>query len=75
VSRLAAIGAEPRIVGYALAGADIHPAADAAAAHAAFAALDGDVACVILTAAAHEALASRLPERPYLLWAVLPDDA
>jgi vacuolar-type H+-ATPase subunit F/Vma7 len=72
MSRVAAIGEEPRVVGYRLAGAQVHVAADAADAEAAFETLEEDVACLILTPAAHSALAPRLPERPYLVWTVIP---
>jgi vacuolar-type H+-ATPase subunit F/Vma7 len=72
MSRVAAIGEEPRVVGYALAGVQVHAVADADAAKAAFAALEDDVACLILTPATHAALAARLAERPYMLWTVTP---
>ncbi len=60
------------MVGYGLAGVQVHAAANAAAAVAAFEALEENVACLILTPAAHAALAPRLSERPYLLWSVIP---
>ena len=39
---------------------------------AAFDALPDDVACLILTQAAHAALGPRLAERPGLTWVVVP---
>ncbi|MGE5131964.1 MAG: hypothetical protein ACM32E_03530 [Gemmatimonadota bacterium] len=50
MSRVAVIGDGVRVSGYALAGALVCPAADAAQARAAWAALPPDIAVVILTA-------------------------
>lgn len=72
MSRAAAIGEEVRIAGYGLAGVDVHAAEDAAAAVSAWEALPADVACLILSPAAREALGERLAERPRVVWAVLP---
>ncbi|HSD79550.1 MAG TPA: hypothetical protein VLB47_02775 [Solirubrobacteraceae bacterium] len=72
MSRAAAIGEEVRVAGYALAGVDVRAAEDAAAARAAWDALGDDVACVILTPAAHAALAGELDRRPFVVWAVMP---
>jgi len=57
VSRVAAIGAQVRVQGFALAGAVVHVAEDAEAARAAWDALADDVAVVVLTPAAARALA------------------
>jgi hypothetical protein len=73
VSRVAAIGEEARLAGYALAGLELHAAGDDGEARAAWRGLDEEVACVILTPAAHAALALLLDERPRMLWAVVPD--
>jgi vacuolar-type H+-ATPase subunit F/Vma7 len=72
VTRAAAIGEDVRLAGYALAGVEVLSAEDAAAAVAAWDRLPGDVACLILTPAAHTALGERLAERPQLIWAVVP---
>jgi hypothetical protein len=72
VTHAAAIGEHVRVAGYALAGVDVHAAEDAPGAHAAWDGLGADVACVILTPAAHAALVDRLGERPRVVWAVLP---
>jgi vacuolar-type H+-ATPase subunit F/Vma7 len=74
VSRVVAIGEERLLEGYALAGVEVLPAAGAAAAREAWRALPADVALVLLSPAAHEALAGELagdsgPER---IWAVVP---
>jgi vacuolar-type H+-ATPase subunit F/Vma7 len=73
VSRAAALGEDVRVAGYALAGAEVHAAVDAPAALAAWEGLADDVDCLILTPAALDALRDRLNERPYLVWAVLPE--
>jgi hypothetical protein len=73
VSRVAAIGEAQRLAGYALAGADVRPAADADGVRAEWAALAEDVGLLILTPAARRALGRRLSERPRLIWAVVPD--
>lgn len=56
-SGVAAIGEAARVQGFALAGVAVHPAEDAAAAVAAWAALPDDVVAVLLTASAARALA------------------
>jgi vacuolar-type H+-ATPase subunit F/Vma7 len=58
VSRIAVIGERTRVQGFALAGAEIRPAADPDDVRAAWAALATDVAVVVLTPAAADALAS-----------------
>ena len=72
MSTAAAIGEEVRVAGFALAGVEVHAAADDVAARAAFAALPEDVACLILTEAACAALRPRLADRPSLTWVVMP---
>ena len=71
MTRAAAIGEDVRVAGYALAGVEVHAVADGAAANAAWDALAVDVAGLILTAMARDALGERLHERPYLVWAVI----
>lgn len=56
MGRVAVLGEEPRIQGFALAGALVVPAATADAVRAAWAGLPEDVVLVVLTAAAAEAL-------------------
>jgi hypothetical protein len=73
MTRAAAIGEEVRLAGYGLAGVDVRPAEDARAVASAWEGLDAGVVCLILTPAAHRALESRLPERPELVWAVVPE--
>ncbi len=61
---VAAIGAEVRVAGFALAGVAVRPAEDDATVRAAWAALPEDVVAVILTPAAAAALADTLVGRP-----------
>ncbi|GIJ06690.1 hypothetical protein [Spirilliplanes yamanashiensis] len=68
---MAIIGDPVLIRGWALAGVLPLPAADAAAARAAWAALPADVGLVVLTPHAAAAL-ERGPDRPAVLRAVLP---
>ena len=73
MSGIVAIGEGGRLRGFALAGVDVAAAADPAGARTAWAALPADVALVILTPAAHAALAA--DEREHAgqrLWVVLP---
>jgi vacuolar-type H+-ATPase subunit F/Vma7 len=58
MSAVAAIGEQPQIIGFALAGALIYPADTAEQARAAWQALPRDVAVVILTGPAGDALAA-----------------
>ena len=60
IGRIAVIGAEPQVAGFALAGALTVPARTAEDARAAWAALPTDVALVVLTADAAEALSDEL---------------
>lgn len=73
MSRIAAIGDEARLVGYGLAGVEVHGAADEPAARAAWESLRDGVACLILTEEARTALGPALSERPGMIWAVVPD--
>ena len=73
MSRVAAIGEETRLAGYALAGVDIYAASGADQYRAAWTRLPGDVGLVVLTSAARAALGSQLAGRPQLLWVVTPD--
>ncbi len=73
MAAVAAIGDRLRLRGYTLAGAELHPATGEDDLVAAWEQLPDDVACLVLTRAAHTALAARLHERPYLVWAVVPD--
>lgn len=56
MSRAAALGEDVRVAGYALAGAEVHPAGDGDAVRAAWDGLADDVDCLILTPAARDAL-------------------
>ncbi len=56
MSRIAVIGEQTRVQGFALAGAEVCPATEPDAVRAAWASLAGDVAVVILTPAAADAL-------------------
>ncbi|MFP5361843.1 MAG: hypothetical protein ACLGI5_03850 [Thermoleophilia bacterium] len=73
MSRAAAIGEEVRIAGYALAGVELLAAEDAGEARSAWERLSQDVACLIVTARARDALGARLAERPRLVVAVMPE--
>jgi len=73
MSEIAAIGEGERLRGFALAGVDVAVAADPAGVRAAWGALSADVALVILTRAAHAALAAdELSSPGQRLWVVLP---
>lgn len=72
MTHAAAIGEHVRVAGYALAGVEVHAAEDRAAVLSAWDGLGDDVACLVLTPSAHDALAGRLQERPRIVWAVLP---
>jgi len=58
MSRIAVIGEQTRVQGFALAGADVCEATDPDAVRAAWTSLAVDVAVVILTPAAADALAA-----------------
>ncbi|HEU5161038.1 MAG TPA: hypothetical protein VFU43_28835 [Streptosporangiaceae bacterium] len=70
--RLAVLGERVRVEGYALAGAVVLPADDPAGIRAAWAALPGDVAVLVLTPAAARELGEEALRRPGLLTAVMP---
>jgi vacuolar-type H+-ATPase subunit F/Vma7 len=73
IGEIVAIGQAERLRGFALAGVDVADASDPAGARAAWAALSADVALVILTPAAHAALAAdELGQDGRRLWVVLP---
>lgn len=72
MSRVAAIGEEQRVRGFALAGVGVAPAEDEAAARAAWEALDADIGLVILTPAAAQALRGELAVVTRRLWVELP---
>ncbi len=70
---IVAIGEQEQLRGFALAGVEVAVADDPAGARAAWAALPPEVALVILTPAAHAALAaSELDRRGQRLWVVMP---
>jgi vacuolar-type H+-ATPase subunit F/Vma7 len=73
MGRIIAIGEEARIMGFALAGVDIYPAADARAARAAWQDLQSDDALVILTAAAADALGDEVVRTRPPLTVVMPE--
>ncbi len=72
MGRAVAIGEHARIEGFALAGVALAPAADAAAALAAWEALPDDVALLLLTPAAAAAIGDRSRERPRLVCVEVP---
>jgi len=72
MSRVAAIGEEQRVRGFALAGVSVMPAADETAARAAWEALDADVGLVILTPTAARGLRDELTSASRRLWVELP---
>jgi len=72
MSRVAAIGEEQRVRGFALAGVDVMTAVDETAARAAWEALDADIGLVILTPAAAHGLRHELASIPRRLWVELP---
>jgi vacuolar-type H+-ATPase subunit F/Vma7 len=72
VSRIVAIGEGSRTRGFALAGATVVVAEDAAEVAAAWQALEPDVGLVLLTTAAAEAVGRDAGDRPHLLTAVMP---
>jgi len=71
-SRIVALGAHRLLQGFTLAGVELVRAETAPEVRESFAALDARVAVVILTIAAHRAAADLLPDRPEVLWTVLP---
>ena len=73
MSGVAAIGEPGRVAGYALAGAEVRPAEDAAAALDAWRSLDPTTELVLLTRAAADALGPELDEQDRRIWVVLPE--
>lgn len=63
MSRIAVIGEPARVLGFALAGADVCAAAEPEAVRAAWTGLAPDVAVVVLTPAAADALEDTAPGR------------
>lgn len=72
MSAIVALGGRARVEGFALAGVQVIGAGDEAAVRAAWAALERDVAVLILTSEAQAALSDLLPTRPGLIWTTLP---
>jgi len=70
MSSVVVIGASLKLLGWALAGAELIEASDADEARAAWSGLDADVGLVLLTAEARSALPAHLEGA--MLWAVLP---
>jgi vacuolar-type H+-ATPase subunit F/Vma7 len=70
--RVAIIGEELRVQGYALAGAVVRAADDEASVRRAWRELPGDVAVVLLSARAASWLGGELAGRPSLLPVVMP---
>lgn len=71
MSAVVAIGDAARLAGYAAAGVTVAPARDPREAIAAWEGPARDAGLLVLTEAAHAALADRLSERR-VLWVVLP---
>jgi vacuolar-type H+-ATPase subunit F/Vma7 len=67
-----ALGEETLITGWGLAGVRLAPAGNAAQVHRAWAELEPDVALVVLTSAAADALGSSVRAAPARLTVVLP---
>jgi vacuolar-type H+-ATPase subunit F/Vma7 len=72
VSAVVAIGERAQLEGYALAGVEVIDAGDGSAVQRAWDELPADVRLVLLSPAAHAALAAQLSQRP-LLWLVVPE--
>jgi hypothetical protein len=73
VSRVAAIGEHEAIDAYGLAGVELHPAAGADSALAAWTGLAPGVGLLLLTPASAAALADELAQAPELLPVVIPE--
>lgn len=71
MSRIVAIGEEERLIGYGIAGVVVVPADDSSSVVAAWDGPARGAELVLLTPAAHAALAGRLDDRR-VLWEVLP---
>ena len=72
MSGIAAIGESDRVRGFSFAGLSVAAADEPDAARAAWRALPADVALVILTPAAHAAIAGELADGGRRLWVVMP---
>ena len=72
VGRVAVIGEETAVVGYALAGAVVVPAEDAAAVREAWNGLPADVELVLLTSHAAQALGPDRTKTTHPLTVVMP---
>jgi vacuolar-type H+-ATPase subunit F/Vma7 len=73
MSTIVAIGERERVSGFALAGVRVAAADDPDAVRAAWQALSADAGLVILTPAAHRALAAeRFGDHDARLWVVMP---
>jgi vacuolar-type H+-ATPase subunit F/Vma7 len=72
MARVAALGELTRVQGFALAGALVLPADDAGAVRSAWDSLAGDVAVVVLTPRAADALSDQLGQRGGPLAVVMP---
>lgn len=72
MSAVVAIGEPARVDGLVLAGVRVVHAPQAPDVLAAWDDLPADVGLLVVTSQAAEALRPRLPERPRLLWVVLP---
>ncbi len=72
MSRVAVIGEQGRIQGFALAGVATHPAETDEEARSAWRSLGDEVAVVILTPSAADRLAGQLEQRPEVLTVVMP---
>jgi vacuolar-type H+-ATPase subunit F/Vma7 len=72
MARVAAIGEELAVEGYALAGCVLLPAHNPDEVNSAWQALPPDTVLLIVTQSAANCLADRLAERPDILTAVMP---
>lgn len=73
MSEVVAIGEEALLDGYALAFVEVIAAGDPSAVREAWESLEPEVELVILTPAAHEALAPQLRGEPRVMWVVVPE--
>lgn len=70
--RIAVLGEASRVRGFRLAGATVIEAVGPTELAAAWRALPPDTVLLILTADAAAGVRDRLPERPQLVWTVMP---
>lgn len=73
MSGVVAIGELSRLAGFALAGVDVRGAEDEPSANDLLDRLEGEVALLVLTPHAEQALRRRLLKREDLVWVTLPD--